>query len=173
MGITAFGIESALGDDDNFMWNQSTGMNDWYQLLPYEMAYDVSNTGWSASWEPSWQFNAPWSLNVKLTPYAVQRALNQRTVFNQIDLFFSHQNQSSLLSSWGVGPSYNHQREDHSTIDRENYGVSAYVGLFGDKLRVTLGKRAESGGFYGDEIYLYLGITDIPGISYWTRRTYW
>lgn len=173
MGMTAFGVESALGDEKDFVWNKSTAMNGWYQLVPYELAYDVSNTGWSMSWEPGWMFSNPWSLNIKLTPLAVQRSFEQRTTFNQVDFFISHRNQSSLFSSWGIGPSYNHQEQEHSGIDRENIGVSAYVGLFGGKFRLTLGKRAESGGFFGDEIYLYLGITDIPGMAYWTRRTYW
>jgi predicted acylesterase/phospholipase RssA len=173
MGLAAFGVESALGEQKNFVWNQSTAKNNWYQLLPYELSYDVSNTGWGISWEPSWQFNRPWSLNTKLTPYAAQRSFNQHTIFNQVDFFISHQNQSSLFSSWGVGPSYNHQRQDRAGIDRANYGISAYAGFFSNKLRLTIGKRAESGGFFGDEIYLYIGITDIPGMSYWTRQTYW
>ncbi|MDQ1363270.1 MAG: hypothetical protein QG652_1131 [Pseudomonadota bacterium] len=173
MGMTAFGVESGLGDEKDTAWNQSTALNGWYQLLPYELAYDVSNTGWSLSWEPKWMFSNPWSVNIKLTPYAVQQSFDERTVFNQADLFFSHRNQSSLFSSWGIGPSYNHQQKNRTGTDRENYGVSAYAGFFGNKLRLTIGKRAESGGFFGDEIYLYLGITDIPGMSYWTRRTYW
>ena len=173
MGLAAFGVESSLADGKDFVWNQSTALNSWYQLLPYELAYDVSNTGWSLSWEPSWKFNSPWSLNTKITPYARQQSYDEHTVFNQIDFFISHQNKSSLFSSWGIGPSYNHQRQSHLNVDRENYGATAYVGFFGNKLRLTYGKRAESGGFFGDAIYLYIGITDIPGMTYWTKNTYW
>lgn len=173
MGMTAFGVESALGDEKDFTWNQSTALNDWYQLLPYELSYDISTPGWAISWEPSWNFNSPWSLNTKLTPVAVQRANNERTTFSQLDFFLSHNTQSSLFSSWGIGPSYTYQRNQPAGYDRENYGLSAYIGFFSDKLRLTLGKRSESGGFFGDEFYLYIGITDIPGMIYWTHQTYW
>ena len=172
VGGGAFAIESTLGDKKDFVWNQSTGKNDWFKLLPHEINYDLANTGWSAAWEPRWQMSKMWGLNTKLTPYAVQRSSGERRVFNQLDVFISHDISGSAISSWGVGPSYVRLRDKEQGLDQTNYGYAAYLGFFGDKLRLTAGNRAESGGLNGDEFYLYLGVTDIPGFSYWVNRTF-
>ena len=122
---------------------------------------------------PRWQVRDHWSLNFKLTPVAVQRAGNQRKMFSQIDILASFKVADSLISSWGFGPTYSRLRSPQPDARQENIGMAAYVDLLGDKLRLTLGKRAETGDFFGDEIYVYIGITDIPGISYWVNRTYY
>lgn len=173
MGVAAFGVETALGDRDEFVWNQSTALDSDYQWIPYEISYDVLNTGWSVSWEPSWMFSRPWMLNAKITPFAYQYADQSRVEFSQVDFLIAHKNESSFFSSWGAGISYNHITEIDVARDKNNFGVVAFAGFFGDKLRLTLGRRAESDTIYGDEIYLYFGLTDLPGITYWTRRTYW
>jgi predicted acylesterase/phospholipase RssA len=172
-GGAALGIETLLGDADDFVWNQSTGKDDWFKLLPYEISYDLSNNGWGAAWEPRWQVRDHWSLNFKLTPIAVQRANNQRKMFSQVDILASFKVADSLISSWGMGPTYSKLRSPQPDARQENIGVAAYIGLLGDKLRLTVGKRAETGDFFGDETYVYIGITDIPGISYWVKRTYY
>jgi predicted acylesterase/phospholipase RssA len=173
VGLAALGVETTLGDRDDFVWNQSTALDNKYQWLPYEVAYDVFNTGWSVSWEPSWMFSRPWSLNVKITPFGYQKLNGERTEYSQFDVLLSHKNESSFFSSWGVGPGYNHLDMESTAADSNNAGLAVYAGFFGDKLRLTLGRRAPSDKFSGDELYMYLGLTDLPGISYWVRRIYW
>ena len=171
-GSAALGIETMLGDQDDFVWNQSTGKNDAFRLLPHEISYDLANTGWSMAWEPRWLLDDHWSLNLKLAPVAMQRVNNERKIFSQLDLYASYHVSDSLISAWGIGPSYTRLRSSQNGAEQENLGYAAYMGLLGNKLRLTIGKRGDQNDFFNDAFYIYIGITDIPGISYWVHRTY-
>jgi hypothetical protein len=90
----------------------------------------------------------------------------------QMDLYYTGKRKNRVWSSWGIGPSvyqpwHSYQK---STELIDHIGVSGYFGFIGDKFRVTVGFRNIHSDDYpapSNNFYILLGVTDIPGTSYW------
>jgi len=158
--------KTLIGDDGSFRWNQgfadSTLLN---ILLPYEVSADIRNGGFNLSWEPRIPFSPGWSFNPKITGVGLDKFGHELLYYSQLDVYLVHHLDNFVFSSFGIGPLANLTWEQWQGYPRLNEGVSGFVGLLGDKLRVTAGSRSFRDTFLGNNIFVTLGITDFQGIS--------
>jgi hypothetical protein len=135
-------------------------------MLPYEAIFDIKNGGFAFSWEPSLHLNKNFFIDLKATPIGYNKFGNNWIWFTQGDLYATYNEQNNLYA-FGIGPTINSTWATWPGNKRINYGAAIFAGVF-NKLRLTLGLRSfERGGFGGENMYIQLGITDIPGLTYW------
>ena len=72
------------------------------------------------------------------------------------------------ISSFGFTPTWYHAWSQPSIGDQDTPGVDFSVGFLSDRLRVGLGTRDVR--TFGDNWFLTLGISDLPGATYWLTR---
>ncbi|HXY61883.1 MAG TPA: hypothetical protein VEJ22_03010, partial [Nitrospirota bacterium] len=156
-------------------WTRATVPPDqsklWY-VLPHELSVNVVNGGALLSWEPRVNWNDLRSLNFKITPYVPDSSDDKVFRMSQLDVYYTEKRKYETISSWGVGPSVYFPWDSYQkpTGILNHVGASAYVGIIGDKFRMTIGWRNIHASDYpapSHNFYLLLGVTDIPGISYW------
>lgn len=173
MSVAALGLMTVVDEESRFTWTQSTAPpNSWFGLLPYELGVDMRNGGLVVAWEPSWKFAGNFSMDLNVVPVQLDRIDKEDVWFSNATFYLSY-NKGVVLSSFGIGPTIVATWKDWEGANRVNLGAAAYVGLFGDKLRLTYGMREFSGrGFAGDHIYLNLSVTDVQGIAYWFSKAF-
>ncbi|HEY6873217.1 MAG TPA: patatin-like phospholipase family protein [Geobacteraceae bacterium] len=165
--IGALGVNTYIHDEKRLTLSPSSAPNDkWQNFLPYEAFFDIKNGGLALSWEPRLHLGNDLFLSFKATPIGYNKFGNDWIWFSQGDLYAMYNEQNNMYSV-GAGPTINSTWDTWPGHKRVNYGAAIFGGLF-NKLRLTLGLRSfERGGFGGDNMYIQLGITDIPGIGYW------
>jgi predicted acylesterase/phospholipase RssA len=168
-------LNTRIDDEQRFEFARSTVPPKqawgWY-ILPNELSADVVNGGAFFSWEPRWNRNNSTSVNFKITPYVQDTDGNDTFRMSQLDVYYTRKRKDETISSWGIGPSvyqawHSYQK---STSLHDHYGISAFVGAIGDKFRLTVGLRNVHASDYpaaSNNFYILLGVTDIPGMSYW------
>lgn len=171
LGMTSFGIESALADKKKFEWNQSTALNPYYRIIPYEISAGIGGTGMNLSWESRYRISESRrvDLRLKYSPFSSQRTDTDRIWFAQLDLTVS-KNFSSMIMA-GIGPTVSRTYDDFAGFEKQVTGAAAYLSLT-DKLRFTLGKRSFNNDFAGGDLYFYISITDLPGFVYWIKQSF-
>jgi hypothetical protein len=168
LGVSSLAVHSYIkNDDDSFFWHSSAPANVWQQYLPYEVGVDARNGGLLVAWEPSISLSKSFGLNLNVAPVVVDRFAEDLIFFSQASLFLSH-HQDSIISSVGIGPVVTGAWEKRSESEQFNIGISGYIGILQDKMRLTVGSRTfKNSDYYGDTFYVNISITDIPGFSYW------
>ncbi len=138
-------------------------------FLPNEIAADTRNGGLGVYWEAGWRSHSPWGAIIRGAPYLRQSSNIETVEFSEVSGFLTYSTNDAFLSSGGIGPTYTYTWSDLSpAAESSNWGASAYIGLLGDKLRLTYGVRAfPYEKFDGDGIYWQLSVRDIPGFIYW------
>lgn len=174
LAVGALGVHSFIRDEERFSINQSTAPDGtWQSYLPYEIGTDARNGGLAVSWEPALQARTlNLSLNARITPFALNRYGEAGIWYSQIDLLLSYR-RTGLFSSFGIGPTFARTWRPWPGYEQATVGGSLYLGLLQDKYRITAGTRSFAhDGFAGDDVYVILGITDIPGIAYWLMNAF-
>jgi len=171
LGMTAFGIESVLGDKKRFEWNQSTALNSNYRFIPYEIAAGIGSTGMNLAWESRYQLTDTnvWNFRVKLSPAASLTTNIERVWFAQLDSSISYAYNSMIML--GGGPTVSRSYDQFVDFEQTVWGASVYFSLT-DKLRFTYGRRSFGGDFAGGDRYFYISITDLPGFIYWIKQSF-
>lgn len=136
----------------------------YYNLLPYELAADISNGGIAISYLGRLKLPvAPLSLDFKLTPIGYNKFGDDRIGFSQADLYLAF-NRLSNKYSIGGGPTVNylwHQADGYHDI---NIGTAVFFEFF-QTVRLTAGlRKLNAERLFGHNYYVTLGIVDIPGI---------
>ncbi|HBG05472.1 MAG: hypothetical protein A2075_20960 [Geobacteraceae bacterium GWC2_58_44] len=163
--------KTLLGDDGSFRLNQGFADSDLMNALPYEVSGDLRNGGFNISWEPRLPCAPTWSINPKITPIGLDQFGRERVYYSELDLYVVRHTQNFFLSSYGTGPLANLTWEDVTGYSRVNFGMSGFVSIIGDKLRLTAGTRSFDDTFFGDNFFLTLGLTDFQGIVQSIYRT--
>lgn len=171
MGLGAFALHSYIEDKESKLLIRSAAPADsWMNWLPYEIGADYRNGGLVVSWLPGVDLSENVSLDFKVTPAHLNRFAGDTIWFSQADLYLSYQ-RKGIFSSFGVGPTYTYSWKEWPGAKQSNVGASVYVGILHDKLRFSFGQRSfDDNGFAGDSTYLYISITDIPGLVYWLTK---
>lgn len=133
-----------------------------WKLVPYEIAADVHNRGVSIAYQPQLRAGRL-SLDLKVTPLGFSKLHDDWSGFSQLDLYASMQAPWVLVSAMGIGPTVGYLWEPVDGYDRVNVGVAAYVeGV--RTIRMTVGLRSLDDAGIGGNIYVLLGLTDLPGL---------
>jgi predicted acylesterase/phospholipase RssA len=167
LSLGALAVNTYVHDEKRLTLSPSSAPDGaWQNILPYEAFFDVKNGGLAFSWEPRLHVYRDLFLGLKATPIGYNKFGNDWIWFTQGDLYAMYNEQNNLYS-FGIGPTVNSTWDTWPGHKRVNYGAALFGGLF-NKMRVTLGLRSfERGGFGGDNLYIQLGVTDIPGFAYW------
>jgi hypothetical protein len=173
--VIALGVNTKYRDVTR-PFTRSTAPRDsldaWF--LPYEIGADVSNGGLLASWEARLPFHivGDSAISLKLTPFIWNRNQTGISRTGQLDIIGSFGIDTLAISSIGIGPSFNVNYSDNlAGFKKYNYGAMGYVGLFADKLRISVGMRSfRRHDYSGNLSYISFGITDFQGIFYWLRQ---
>lgn len=167
--FTALGINSVYRDETRLLTASSAPTDAyWFRLLPYEIAVDSANGGIFAAYE--WQLfplTNELSLRLKVSPFIWYRRAGVINRSSQIDVMGRYQFNSGL--NIGAGPTFNYSWTKPGTAIPVNTGVAGYIGYV-DKFRVTSGVRSVHADFGGYNFYVMIGVTDVPGITYWLTR---
>lgn len=172
MAMGALAVHSFAENEDALTGNRGTAPSGtWQRALPYELGSDLRNGGLYMAWEPRIRVKSTkLALNLRLSPFLLNRFGDDTIRYAQADLFVSYR-RNGVFSSIGAGPTYAHTWDSWQGHARDTLGASVYVGFLQDKLRLSGGTRSfKNDGFAGDDIYLTLSITDIPGFVYWLSR---
>ncbi len=174
LAITGLAAESMMADRIGWRSHLSSipGDSKWDKyapFLPNEVAADIRNGGLGVYWEAGWRSHSPWGVTFRAAPYLRQKANDETVEFSEVSGFLNYSTNDAFFSSAGIGPTYTHTWTDSLASGKsDNWGASAYIGLLGDKLRLTYGVRAfPKDEFAGDDVYWQISVRDIPGFIYW------
>lgn len=172
LGLSSLAVNSIIENKDDTLVHRTASPEIEYSLLPYEIGVDVRNGGPIIAWYYGIPLAKNLSFDMRFTPVHHNRFADREIWFSQIDSFISWRS-NGLLSSFGVGPTFTYTYNEWPGAKQENIGASLYLGFFRDKLRISFGQRTDKTHFTdfpGDSTFLYISITDIPGIVYWLTR---
>lgn len=173
--IDVYTLKRIKNNEQGFVCRPSfDGKGCW--AMPYEISININGRGTAISHEYRYKGDAL-IMNLRPTLYGYEGIKENRINYSQLDLLFEFEplnnliEKSFIISSLGAGISttYGHNDADEGFY----YGLSMYLGIIGDTLRLTYGVRDNSelnhvlgGNDYvnRDDHYLYLGISDIPGL---------
>lgn len=75
---------------------------------------------------------------------------------------------SGMISSFGITPTWYHDWSEPELGQQDSAGGDIHVSFMKDRLRVGLGTRDVTN--FNDEWFLTVGLTDLPGMTYWLTR---
>ena len=177
LAISGLIAESIGEDPGGWQWEntsvpaRASGRWRWLaRLLFSELATDTVNGGVAAFWNPGWRFENGFGIDLRVAPYQHHSVDGGNVEFSEVALLGRYRFRNPLITSFGFGPSWSHTWNDEVGTS-DNLGAAASLGLVGDKLKLTYGVRSFSDGeFAGYDNYLYLGLNDVPGITYWLTQ---
>ncbi|MEM1437753.1 MAG: patatin-like phospholipase family protein [Pseudomonadota bacterium] len=138
-------------------------------VLPAEAAFDARNGGLALYLNPAWRRSSGnYEVDFRVAPWLRQRFANETIEFSEVSALMTRRFGNPLFSSVGVGPTYTYTWTDEPGAREHNLGASVSAGLAGDKIRLSYGVRSfSSSDFAGDDVFLHIGINDLPGLAYW------
>ncbi|TNF34163.1 MAG: hypothetical protein EP315_07600 [Gammaproteobacteria bacterium] len=168
--LSTFAGRTIAMNRENGVWPTSTAdkMGDIERILvPDEIGGDIRSGGAYFSYHWDYQLgHSPWVIEPSLTPY---HGINQ-DIYPSPNLSLGaslrYHFQNPVVSSLGLGPVIYRDWNDVNGVDHYTSGIEIEMGLVGDKLRITAGRR-DLGDSRGNQYYLLLGICDIKGIYNW------
>lgn len=176
MGATAFSLQSATFNYPDFTFAPSTAPKNWVwrNIIPYEIAVDLNDSDLIFSWQPTWSLSRYDLLSVRASlglaggVVETDTGIFTREDYGALGLSYTRRTQSATISSWGLTPTWYHRWDDPVIGDQDTPGGHVHVSFFKDRLRLGLGVRDFDDA--EDTWFLTVGITDIPGLSYWLTR---
>ena len=175
MGITAHSLQTATYNYPDFTFAPSTAPQDWLwrNIIPYEIAFDLADSDLLLIWQPTWAMSNDDLLAVRASLGFTRGLINnsesvERENYAALGLSYIRQTNSGLVSSWGLTPIWYHKLSDPVIGEQDTLGGDVHVSFFKDRLRVGLGARDFSDT--ADTWFLTVGLTDLPGLSYWLTR---
>ena len=176
MGVTAFSLQSATYNYPDFAFSTSTSPENWFwrNIIPYEIAADLADGDLIFTWQPTWSLSQYDLLSVRgslgLAGGVIETdsGLLKREDYGALGLSYARRTKSVSISSWGLTPTWYHRWDEPVIGDQDTAGGHVHVSFFKDRLRLGLGVRNFNDA--EDTWFLTVGITDIPGLSYWLTR---
>ncbi len=176
MGVTAFSLQSATYNYPDFAFAPSTAPDNWLwrNVIPYEIAADLADGDLIFTWQPTWSLSRYDLLSVRgslgLAGGVIETdtGLLKREDYGALGLSYTRRTKSASISSWGLTPTWYHRWDEPVIGDQDTAGGHVHVSFFKDRLRLGLGVRNFNDA--EDTWFLTVGITDIPGLSYWLTR---
>ena len=175
MGATAHLLQSMTYRYPAFTFSPSTAAEDWIwrYVIPYELSFDLVEGDILVVWQPTLALSQKNLLNVRASLGFAGGIFNSSGTENRenylgLGLGYIRRTGSAVISSFGFTPTWYHAWSQPSIGDQDTPGVDFSVGFLSDRLRVGLGTRDVR--TFGDNWFLTLGISDLPGATYWLTR---
>ncbi|MBT8128130.1 MAG: patatin-like phospholipase family protein [Gammaproteobacteria bacterium] len=176
MGIAAYSWQTVTYNYPDYTFAPSTAPENWIwrNLIPHEFAFDVVDRDLLFTWQPTWALSHQDLLAVRASLGVAEGIINQapeeiaRKNYGALGLSYIRRNNSTTLSSWGITPTWYHKWDDPGVVSQDTLGGDVHVSFFNDKLRVGLGARDFN--YISDTWFVTVGLTDIPGLTYWLTR---
>ena len=175
MGIAAYSLQTATYNYPEFTFATSTAPDNWVMrnVIPYEVAFDLSESDLIFTWQPTWTLSKHNLVSVRASLGFAGGLLGSnesvtRENYGALGLNYTRQTDFASFSSWGLTPAWYHQWNKPTFGDQDTFGGEVHVSFFKDRLRVGFGTRDFSDT--SETWFLTLGLTDIPGLTYWLTR---
>lgn len=175
MGASSHVLRSATYKYPEFTFAPSTAPEEWWwrNVIPYELGLDTVEGDVLIVWQPTWSL-APDSLLALRGGFGFSRGFldstgeQERGNYALLGPELNRLTGRQLLSSWGAMAGVYHVFDKPLSGKRDTLGGDLHVGLFKDRVRVALGSRDLEAA--RDSWFLILGLTDLPGLTYWLTR---
>lgn len=176
MGMTAFSLQSATYNYPGFAFAPSTSPENWpwRNIIPYEVAIDLTGSDLIFTWQPTWSVTSKDLLSVRASLGFTGGIIEsgdetfERENYGALGLGYSRQTESATISSWGLTPTWYHQWNDPVIGNQDTAGGHVHVSFFKDRLRLGLGVRDVNEA--SETWFFTIGLTDLPGLTYWLTR---
>jgi hypothetical protein len=175
MGASSHVLRAATYKYPDFTFAPSTAPEEWWlrNVIPYELGLDTVEGDVLITWLPTWSMSPHTLLSLRggfgfsrgfLDAKGEQERGNYALLGPELNLLTGRQ----LLSSWGLMAGVYYAFDTPLSGNRESLGGGVHVGLFKDRVRLSLGSRNLDEA--SDNWFLIIGITDLPGLTYWLTR---
>ena len=176
MGMAAYSLQTVTYNYPDYTFAPSTAPQNWIwrNIIPYEFAFDAVDRDIIFTWQPTWSLSDKDLLAVRASLGLAEGIVNQtpneveRKNYGALGPSYIRRTGSTTLSSWGITPTWYHKWSDPVVVSQDTFGGDVHVSFFNDRLRVGLGVRDVN--FISDTWFVTVGITDIPGLTYWLTR---
>lgn len=175
IGASSLALRTATYKYPDFDFAPSTAPKDWTwrYLIPYELATDLNQGDLMITWQPTWAVSRYNTLGLRGTFGIAEGLFNSasdtgRSNYAAVGLDYTRHTDYGIFSSYGITPAYYHAFREPETGDQNTVGGDIHVGLFKNKLRVGVGARDFKE--FSDTWQLTIGLTDLPGFTYWLSR---
>ena len=175
MGASSHVLRSATYKYPDFTFAPSTAPQEWWwrNVIPYELGLDAVEGDVLFIWQPTWSL-APDSLLAVRGGLGFSRGFldstgdQERGNYALLGPELNRLTARQLLSSWGAMAGVYHAFDKPLSGKRDTIGGDVHMGLFKDRVRLALGSRNLEEA--RDTWFLTIGITDLPGLTYWLTR---
>ena len=175
MGATAFVLQSSTYKHHQFSFSPSTAPDNWFwrNLIPYELAFDLSEGDLMLTWQPTYALSKRDLLGIRGTlgfPGGLfqSSADTARENYLGVGIDYTRLSTSPYISSYGFTPTWYHAFNQPENFDRDTFGGDIHIGVLKDRMRIGVGTRNFDRA--SDAFFFTIGITDIPGMVYWLTR---
>ena len=175
LGASSHVLRSTTYKYPPFTFAPSTAPDEWIwrNVIPYELAIDTVEGDILVTWQPTWSLSPRTLLGVRGSlgfagGSVGSKNQEEREHYFSVGLDLTRLTGKQLLSSWGAMAGYYRTFNTPAVGQRDAMGADAHLGLFKDRLRLAIGTRDVSAA--GDNWFLLIGVTDLPGLSYWLTR---
>lgn len=175
LGTTAYVAQAATYNHPEFTFSPSVAAEDWVwrNVIPYEVGIDIIEGDIGLTWQPTWALSKNTLFGVRGTlgfagGIIREAQTEDRESYGSLGLDLTKRTNSSWVSSWGVTPTFYHTWKEPETYDQNTIGGDVHVSFFKDRLRLGVGARDYRE--VSDTWFLNIGVTDVPGMTYWLTR---
>lgn len=175
MGAGALALRTATYKYPTFTFSPSTSPESWFwrNIIPYEMAFDLSEGDLMVFWQPTWNFktiNAGLRFGLGFSGGLFHsNADERRENYGILGLDLTRIEKRSIFSGWGITPAVYHNWENPEGANQTSFGCDVHVNFFKNRVRISLGMRDIIHNA-DDTVFLTIGIADLPGLAYWMTR---
>ena len=173
LGLTAHTLQSMTFEYPKSSFAPSTAPESWKlrYLIPYEASFDVVEGDFLMTWQPTLALSNKTLLNLRASlgfQSGLLRTNSVRENYFALGVGYVRRTGSPTISSYGIVPTLYHRWDQPTVGDQDTAGGDVFMGFFKDRLRVGLGARDLSNTH--ETWFLTVGITDLPGLTYWLTR---
>jgi hypothetical protein len=175
MGVGSYALRSTTYKHPGFTFSPSTAPKEWFwrNIIPYEIGFDLADSDLLLTWQPTWSLSPQTKLGVRGSIGFAEGILQSRSEdaredYLAIGLDLSRIARSFIYSSWGIGSTYYHTFKQPELDKQDTLGFDVHIGMIKDRLRLSIGTRDIND--ITENWFLLLGITDLPGMTYWLTR---
>jgi hypothetical protein len=175
MGASSHVLRAATYKYPDFTFAPSTAPEEWWwrNVIPYELGLDTVEGDVLITWQPTWSLS-PHTLLALRGGFGFSRGFldatgeQERGNYALLGPELNRLTGRQLLSSWGAMAGVYYAFDTPLSGNRDTFGGDVHVGLFKDRVRLALGSRNLDEA--RDNWFLIIGITDLPGLTYWLTR---
>lgn len=175
MGASAFVMQSLTYTYPAFTFAPSTAPEDWFlrYVIPYEIGFDLVEGDITLGWQPTLALSKNDLIHVRASLGFAGGLFNSsgsedRENYGSLGVGYTRRTGSTTISSFGITPTWYHAWKQPKVGDQDTGGGDIHVSFLSDRLRVGLGTRDVRD--WGQNWFLTLGVTDLPGAAYWLTR---